>query len=113
MGAVPEGPLAQGRLYVAPGGFGKTRFAIEMILALMGDGWNATFLSSRNTQNLAPGALADRVAGDGAVGSLAVIDYAESQIGVLKQAADAAANATGRTPIRVLALELCASSSAI
>ena len=49
-----DGPPARGRLYTAPGGFGKTRFAIELVLALEAEGWTATFLSSRNARNLAP-----------------------------------------------------------
>jgi hypothetical protein len=97
-------PLAQGRLYIAPGGFGKTRFAIEMILALMAEGWNATFLSSRNAPSPSPGALSDLMAGGEAVGSLIVVDYAESQIALFKQVADTAAASTTETPIRVLGL---------
>jgi hypothetical protein len=55
-----DAPLAQGRLYIAAGGFGKTRFAIEMILTLMAEGWSATFLSSRNAPSPSPGALSGR-----------------------------------------------------
>jgi hypothetical protein len=38
------------------------------------------------------------------MGSLIAVDYAESQIALLEQVADAAANSTTKTPIRVLAL---------
>jgi hypothetical protein len=97
-----ESPAPQGRLYVAPGGFGKTRFAIEMILALAAEGWDATFVRSRDDPTA--GALSDLMSQDEAVGTFVVLDYAETQIPLLKRVADAAAASTGSAPIRILAL---------
>jgi tetratricopeptide (TPR) repeat protein len=99
-----DGPLAQGRLYIAPGGFGKTRFAIEMILALMAEGWNATFLSRRNAPDPTPGMLSDLMTRGEPEGSLIVVDYAESQIALLKLVADAAVALSAQIPIRVIGL---------
>ena len=98
----PGPPHARGRLYVAPGGFGKTRFALELQLALEAEGWSSTFLSERNARNLAPGALADLMRDDGAKGVLLVIDYAEAQIDLLKRIADAAVGSG--IPLRLVAL---------
>ncbi|MDR3517241.1 MAG: tetratricopeptide repeat protein [Azospirillaceae bacterium] len=100
----PETPLPQGRLYVAPGGFGKTRFAIEMLRTLVDEHWTGTFLSPNNTANLGPGALASVMAEPGVTGCLIIVDYAESQIALLQQLAAAAAAAETATPIRILAL---------
>lgn len=77
-----EIPAPQGRLYVAPGGFGKTRFAVEMLLALAAEGWHATFVSSRDDPNA--GALSELMARDEPVGIFVVVDYAGSQIALLK-----------------------------
>ncbi len=100
----PQSPDAAGRLYVAAGGYGKTRLAIELILQLEAEGWDGTFLSSRNAYDYGPGALRDMIAVDEAGGLLIVIDYAESQITLLKRVAQEAAEAMSGRPIRVLAL---------
>jgi hypothetical protein len=97
-----EIPAPQGRLYVAPGCFGKTRFAVEMLLALAAEGWHATFVSLRDTPSA--GALSDLMARDEPVGIFIVMDYVESQTTLLKRVADAAAASTADTPIRLLAL---------
>jgi len=98
-------PQPQGRLYVAPGGFGKTRLAIELVATLASEGWRCGFLSATNAFNLLPGPLAQLMRADDARGVLLVLDYAEGQIERLKQVADAAWYAPrGGPPIRILAL---------
>ena len=102
----PEPQGATGRLYVAPGGFGKTRLAIELIQRVANEGWAATFLSNRNAARLAQGALDALVEAkpSAEAGTLLVLDYVESQIPLLKQAAQAARRAPQGHQLRVLAL---------
>jgi tetratricopeptide (TPR) repeat protein len=98
------GPRAHGRLYVGPGGAGKTRLGIELIDALHRRGWRTTFLSQRDGAQLPPGALADNMRADTVPGICIVLDYAEGQIPNLEQVAQAAAVADeDGPPIRILA----------
>jgi len=99
------GPLrAQGRLYVAPGGAGKTRLAIELVAELAAMGWRCGFLSSANVDTPQLGPLAQLMQPSDAPGVLLVLDYAESQAERLRQVAHAANQAPEGVPIRLLAL---------
>ncbi|WGM38263.1 tetratricopeptide repeat protein [Caulobacter sp. NIBR1757] len=98
-----EGPKARGRLYVAPGGLGKTRLTIEALRQLDLEGWRCTFLAPRNTGRMAAGALADLMRADDCDGVCIVLDYAEGQQQLLKEACGAADQVReGR--IRIVAL---------
>jgi tetratricopeptide (TPR) repeat protein len=99
-----EGPRAQGRLYVAPGGFGKTRLGIELLAALARLNWHGTFLSQMNAPSLSAGALRDLMRAPDSAGVCVVVDYAEGQISQLRALANAAraAGAIG-PPIRIVA----------
>ncbi|WP_349367488.1 tetratricopeptide repeat protein [Salinarimonas sp.] len=97
----PEKPYPRGRLYVAGGGFGKTRLAIEAIAALT-PGWKASFVG-----NAMKGADDESLRGlldlpEGKEGVLLVVDYAESQLGRLAELTRFAAGMSHR--IRILAL---------
>gem|GEM_PF-5448966 len=93
-----------GRLYVAPGGFGKTRLALELTETLRDQGWRCRFLSRQNAENLVSGALPDLLRDEAARGVLLVFDYAESQADLLKKAAVAVDGTESTVPIRLLAL---------
>ncbi len=98
------GARAQGRLYVAPGGFGKTRLGAELLAELRGLGWYGTLLTQTNTRDLAPGAYAMLVRGESVAGVCVVVDYAEGQEPCLRDLSLAAAEAEEfGPPIRVLA----------
>jgi hypothetical protein len=100
----PSERRATGRIYVAPGGFGKTRLAIEVIVQLEFLGWRSGFLSLTQGRSLAPGALPELVNGAGANGVCVLVDYAESLIPQLGELADAASAAgSAGPPIRILA----------
>ena len=103
-----EIPTPQDRLYVAPGGFGKTRFAIEMLLALAAEGWHATFVSSRDLIPH-PGRWTDLMAQDEAVGTFVVLDYAESQIALLKAGRQCRGGFNRRCPRRSAVVALARS----
>lgn len=93
-----------GRLYVAPGGFGKTRLALELTETLRDRGWRCRFLSRQNAENLVSGTLPDLLRNEAARGVLLVFDYAESQADLLKKAAVAVDATESAVPIRLLAL---------
>ena len=98
-----EGPEALGRLYVAPGGLGKTRLTIEALRQLDLEGWRCTFLAPRNTEHMAAGALADVMRPDDCEGVCLVLDYAEGQQKLLREACRAAERLRdGR--VRIIAL---------
>lgn len=107
---IASGPRsrARGRLYVAPGGFGKTRIGIELLATLADLGWRCTFLSPANSDRAAQGSLNDLLRTDHAAGACVVVDYAEGQDARLRELTIAAAQVahTSRSgpPIRILAL---------
>ncbi|BBK42235.1 hypothetical protein STVA_22550 [Allostella vacuolata] len=97
----PNEPAPRGRLYVAAGGFGKTRLAIEAIRRL-GPEWRATFLSSGNAGTGPDGALRDLISDREGRSVFLVLDYAEAQLDLLRRIAHA--TSVGRTRLRVLAM---------
>ncbi len=99
-----SGRRAQGRLYPAPGGFGKTRLGIELVDTLRKRRWRCTFLSPTNAPDQSADAARSLVEPRGDEGVLIVADYAEGQIERLKAIADAAHLESPRgPPIRILA----------
>jgi hypothetical protein len=101
----PSERRATGRLYVAPGGFGKTRLAIELLIQLKPLGWNCGFISRANGESWTPGALSELMAGAGAAGICIVVDYADSRTKEMSEIADAAlACGSSGPPIRIVAL---------
>jgi tetratricopeptide (TPR) repeat protein len=100
----PSERRATGRIYLAPGGFGKTRLAIELIVRLEGLDWRCGFLPLTPGRSLVPGALPELMAGAGATGVCVLVDYAESLISLLGELADAASAAgSAGPPIRIVA----------
>jgi hypothetical protein len=93
----------RGRLYTAPGGYGKTRLGMALLEALYREGWRCTFLSQRNAAGLAAGALANFFQAERAAGICIIIDYAEGQEKLLRDLASAAPLAGDGPPIRLLA----------
>ncbi len=100
----PDEETFPGRLYVAPGGFGKTRLALELTETLRDQGWRCRFLSRQNAEDLVSGALPDLLRDEAARGVLLVFDYAESQADLLKKAAVTVDATESTVPIRLLAL---------
>ncbi len=103
----PARQRCRGRLYVAPGGAGKTRLAIEMLGKLTEGGWRCTFLAERSARELGQAAFTDLLATPNVEGVCVVVDYAEGHLERLRQLTDAAAmlNKRGETgpPVRLLA----------
>ena len=101
----PSERRATGRLYFAPGGFGKTRLAIELLIELNSLGWNCGFISRAYGESWTPGALSNLMAGAGAAGVCIVVDYADSRTREMGEIADAAvASGSAGPPVRIVAL---------
>ena len=97
---------AIGRLYVAPGGFGKTRLAIELLIHLDLLGWRCGFISQTSSEDLTAGALTDLMTGDGAAGVCVAVDWAEAESSRLllkKIASVARVMDSAGPPIRIIA----------
>ena len=106
-----SGRRAQGQLYVASGGFGKTRMGVELLDALAKRGWRCTFLSAKNAPIPTLAALQDLFRPDDTQGICVVIDYPEGQNERFQVLTDAAfAAASDGPPIRLVAFARSAAS---